>query len=225
MYNIRLKKKDGFSILAIILVIVAVIVAIGIWALSGESNTSSSSSSSAKISASAIINDSSSIKLAYDTLTINGASNTDIIFMPNVANKNNVLDTKDGISLPKASANIFKSDFVEPNGIWVMNKNFYSLKGSIGQPDTVIMLAGIKDTVCSQINNQQYGSTFIPTYPPFNNSEQFVQGATATNPNSNVQVDFSTGGTDTNSLDWESGCIKGATANDNNVYFRVLKAN
>ncbi len=225
MRNINIKNKNGFSILAVILVIVAVIVAIGVWALSGESNTSSSSSSSAKIAASAIINNASSIKLAYDTAVINGASPASITFMPNVAGSTNILDPVNGINLPKESANIFKADYLEPNGIWTLNKNFYAILGSPGQPEIAVTLAGIKDSVCQEINKNVNGSDFIPVYPPFNNSEQFVVGSTASNPNTTTQIDFSTGGTDTNSLSWELGCIKGANANDNNVFYRVLKIN
>lgn len=225
MRNIRIKNKDGFSILAVILVIVAVIVAIGVWALSGETNTSSSSSSSAKIASSAILNNASSIKLAYDTAVINGASPASITFVPNVPGLTNILDPVNGINLPKESANIFKADYIEPNGVWTMNKNFYSMLGSVGQPETAILLAGVKDTVCQETNKNVNGSDFIPVYPPFNNSEQFVVGSTAANPNTTTQIDFSTGGTDTNNLSWEMGCIKGASANDNNVFFRVLKIN
>lgn len=225
MRNIRIEKKNGFSILAVILVIVAVIVAIGVWALSGETNTSSSSSSSAKIASSAILNNASSIKLAYDTAVINGASPVSITFNPNVSSSTNILDPQNGINLPKESANIFKADFTEPNGIWTLNKNFYAILGSPGQPETAILLAGIKDTVCKELNKNINGSDFIPTYPPFNNSEQFVVGSTASNPNTTTAIDFSSGGTDTNNLNWEIGCIKGANANDNNVFFRVLKIN
>lgn len=228
MRNIRIKNKNGFSILAVILVIVAVIVAIGIWALSGESNTSASSSSSAKVAASAILNNASAIKSSYDTLLINGSNPATVVFLPNVASTAaapNVLDTVNGINLPKESANVFKGDYTEPNGVWTMNKSFYAILGSPGQPETAIFLAGIKDSVCKEINNTLYGSDFIPTYPPFNNSEQFVVGSTASNPNTTTQIDFSTGGTETNNLAWNNGCIKGATVNDNNVYFRVLKIN
>jgi|GEM_PF-2710432 hypothetical protein len=225
MRNIRIKQTKGFSILAVILVIVAVIVAIGVWALSGESNTSSSSSSSAKIASSAILNNASSLKLAFDTAVISGATAATITFQPNIPSSTNMLDPNNGINLPKENANIFKADYIEPNGVWTFSKTFYTLLGSPGQPETVVLLAGIKDTVCKELNKNVNGSDFIPTYPPFNTSEQFVTGSTASNPNTSVQVDFSSGGTDTNALQWEMGCIKGANGNDNNVFFRVLKIN
>jgi hypothetical protein len=58
----QIKKKNGFSILAIILVIVAVIVAIDILALSGQSINSSSADISTSILASTILNEFSDSK-------------------------------------------------------------------------------------------------------------------------------------------------------------------
>lgn len=155
MKTIKIKRKNGFSILAIILVIITVIVAIGIWAGSNS------------VMASSIVNDSSSIKLAYDSLVIQGASN--IIFMPNVASNgstSNILDPLNGIETPRPSAKAINTDLGgDPTGIWVLNKNFGSML-SPSNPDAAIVLSGIKDSVCKSINKTLYGSETIPEYGP-----------------------------------------------------------
>jgi type II secretory pathway pseudopilin PulG len=217
----RLKKRNGFSILAIILVIVAVIVAIGVWALSGTSNTSSASSSTSDIQVSALMNDTSAIKLAFDELIINGASDTSIVFVPNALSTPqapNVLDTVNGIAMPRPSSKMIRDDATEPNGIYVYSKTFAT--GS--QYKKAILLAGLKDSVCSGINKSLNGDANIPKYGSINDSQGFVTGATASNPNSNVVIDFSSNGLSAFS-GWTIGCIAGAGASDNNMFFRVLK--
>lgn len=221
MTNLNLQKRNGFSILAIILVIVAVIVAIGVWALSGKTNTNNSGDSSTSILASTIINDSSSIKLAYDTLNISGVSN--IIFMPNQAGANNILDPVNGITTYKASAQAINKDLPEPMGFWVYSKTFVTTLGP-SNPDTVILLSGVKDTVCKSINKTLYGSDLIPEYGPATGAQFFVNGATATNPNTTTAIEFATA-TGTRDLTWDIGCIKSPGATDQNLFFKVLKVN
>jgi len=218
----QIKKRNGFSILAIILVIVAVIVAIGVWALSGQTNTSSSADSSTSILASTIVNDSSSIKLAYDTLNIQNASN--IVFVPNQSsnsNSQNILDPLNSIAVLQAPSKAMNLEIGEPAGIWVYSKNFGTMNGPSNN-DTVVLLAGIKDTVCKSINKNLHGSEVIPEYGPFNGASQFVAGATALNPNTNAQVEFNSA-VITREIFWTSGCIRPLGATDQNVFFRVLK--
>jgi len=222
MKNLNLQKQNGFSILAIILVIVAVIVAIGVWALSGKTNTSNSGDSSVSIMASTIVNDSSSIKLAYDTLNIAGVSN--IIFMPNQTGQNNMLDPVNGITSSKANPKSINSDLGEPMGTWVYSKNFGTTLGP-SNPDTAILLPGVKDGVCKAINKTLFGSDTIPEYGPATGANFFVNGATVANPNTTQAIDFSSAGVQMNSLTWDMGCIRSPGSTDQNVFFKVLKVN
>lgn len=220
----RVKKQKGFSILAVILVIVAVIVAIGVWALSGQSNTNDSNKR-ASISASSLISESSSIKLAFDKIIINGDGvKSSITYMPGVPDKSNILDPSDGLSLSNGG-----DALIEDTDI----KNFVFSKkvavtgaGSNSKYDAVILLAGVKDAVCREVNHQMNGVALdfpIPAFEPLGGFREFIVGASASNPNSNVQLDFSTVVALRN-LNWANGgCIKGASNSEgNNVFYRVL---
>lgn len=223
----KLQKKNGFSILAIILVIVAVIVMIGVWALSGSSNTSSASSGSNSILASTLTADSSSIKLAFDTIVVNGGTPENIVFLPNTPSNSlapNMLDTINGIQLPNTSKKAFKDNAVEPNGVWTYNKNFSVVGVGTNSNDYAITIAGVKDSVCKAVNSTLYGSETIPVYGPANNSEGFVTGSTLSNPNTNVVIDFQSGGLSTAAQGWMVGCVGVSGNPDNNLFFQILKA-
>ena len=221
MKKLNYKKQQGFSILAVILVIVAVIVAIGVWALSGQTNTSNSGNSTSDIQASSIVNDASSIKLAFDSLLINGANSANIVFVPNQPSTGsvpNMLDPSNGIQYPKPNSNAIKATPDATQGIWVYNSTTF--KGSsVGTTaaDQTIVLAGLKDIVCQRINNTLYGLAVTPvttvTTPTL--------GATATAPTTTAAIDLSTV---TAANGWSSGCISTGTA-DSNFYFRILRAN
>lgn len=220
MKHIQLKQQQGFSILAVILVIVAVIVAIGVWALSGQTNTSNSSNSSADIQAASIVNDGGSIKLAFDTLIINGTSAANITFIPNTAGTGNMLDPTTGIQSPKPNSNAIRTGATVPDGLWVYNPTAF--KGAtVGTTaaDQAIVLSGIKDSVCSRINNTLYGSTVLPVL----SAAAPVTSATAAAPTTAAAIDLSSIAA-TPPTGWTSGCIATGTA-DSNFYFRILKAN
>ncbi|MCU6498205.1 hypothetical protein LPN04_10415 [Rugamonas sp. A1-17] len=220
----KINKKNGFSILAVILVIVAVIVAIGVWALSGQANTNDSSKS-ATIAASSIINESASIKLAFDKIIINGdATKQNVIYKPTVQDKANILDPTNGINLSNGGKGLIDSVSITN---YVYDKNALILgAGSNSKHDAVILLAGVKDAVCKEINAQLNGAALtdtIPTFGPVQDYAGFIAGASATDPNTSVQLDFSQAA-GTNALNWSNGgCIRGANFYDgNNVFYRVL---
>lgn len=228
MKNINIKSRNGFSILAIILVIVVIIVAIGLWALSGQTNTNSTNDSGNTLLAQTIMQDSGSIKLAYDTLTISGATSSNIVFMPNIpssSNAPNMLDPVNGISLPTPPAKAINTDLGgAPTGIWTYSKVFNS-NISNSNPDYAIILSGITDGVCKQINKTLYNSDNIPEYGPASGAPFFTSGATATNPNTNQAIDLPSGGVQVNSLPWDKGCIRSPGSTNQNAFFRILKIN
>jgi type II secretory pathway pseudopilin PulG len=222
MKNLNIKTKNGFSILAIILVIVAVVSAIGIWALSGKSNTSNSGDASNSLLASSLIQDSSSFKLAYDTLQINGTSN--IVFVPGLNAANNILDAKTGVEYSTPSSNVIRTGATAPEGKWVYMTQFYS-GANLSQADIAVVVAGVKDTVCKQINKTLYGSDYIPAYTTVTTGAGFVTGATPAAPTSTFAIDFNSIAEFKN-LPWTVGCIA-ASGNlaDHNLFYRVIKIN
>ena len=225
MKRINSNKQQGFSILAVILVIVAVIVAIGVWALSGQTNTSSSGNSTSDIQASSLVNDSGALKLAYDTLVINGSSASSIVFVPNTASTPgapNVLDPVNGVQLPKPNANAIKVGAGATEGIWVFNKTGFVGNGvGTASADPVVLVAGIKKTVCERVNNTLYGSTTIPV-STLATSAAATTGALSTSPTSTAAVDISAVAA---AAGWTSGCFTTVAGGEDNVYFRVLKQN
>lgn len=218
--KMKLIRKTGFSILAVILVIVAVIVAIGLWALSGSSNTSNSSDSATNIAVSSILNDSSAIKLQWDTLLINSADSNKIKFDPtDSTSENNVFNLNNGIAQPSVNSKVIREGAASPEGLWVYSKSLSV--NSNANPDNVIVLAGIKDTVCKELNKQINNSDTTPVATSMNFGSSYVLGATKSNPNTAVVVDFPSVGV---TQQWNMGCIAGGTP-DSNLFYRVLKMN
>lgn len=220
-----ISNDKGFSILAVILVIVAVIVAIGVWALSGQTNTSNSSNSATDIQATSIMNNAAAIKSNYDRLVIEGNNYKNIVFIPNTASTAtapNILDPVNGIQVPTVNKNALRSGIADPEGIWVYNPTSFtaSYVGDRTLADPSIMIAGIKDSVCQRINNQLYGSTYIPKISGYSAGGMFVSGATSAAPTSNATIGIFV----PEDMYWTSGCISANATADNNLYFMVLKA-
>lgn len=225
--NFKLSKEKGFSILAVILVIVAVIVAIGIWSLSGQSNSSTASDKTVDVQISGILNDANAIKLAFDNLIINGASSSSIVFTPNVASTAsapNVLDPINGITLPKVNPNLIRDGATEPEGIWVYRNNIVPPSGvGTGVPTSIILLAGVKDTICQKMVSNLYNNPITPYRSGTAGSSVLVLGATYANPNS-TQTNMMFSGSGNNSSSGRTlGCIRASAGGvDNNIIYQIL---
>lgn len=220
MKKINSSAQKGFSILSVILILVVIIAAIGIWALSGSTNTSGASSGGAKIQASSILNDSSSIKLAFDSLIINGTHKDSITY----ALDGSVNSMLTGMAAPTVSANSFKSDAFGSEGYFVHSKVVGLNITNDNNQHPVIMLAGLKNSVCEQLNSDLHGTTQIPVYASFTDARQFTAGATRDNPNTTAPVDFKSNGLGAGHIteNWTQGCISGTNTTDSNLYFRKL---
>lgn len=172
MNQFNTNKQKGFSILAVILVIVAVIVAIGVWALSGQTNTSSSGNKTNDIKAAAIINDGAAIKLAFDTLVINGSNANSITLIPNTASTPaipNLADPTNGIQITKLNSK-FLNDNPAPNaGLWMLKTIDYTTFVS-----QVVMISGLNEDICKRINFQLHGVSAIPNLPTGNNNTYWI---------------------------------------------------
>lgn len=224
MKNVKLmsgkKRQGGFSILGVILVVVAIVGVLGVWAMSGQTNTSTAATSAGDVMASSIVNDGSAIKATFDTLLVNGSAATSITFIPATAGASNMLDPTSGIQKPNPNANaVVNTTF--PNAAWIYKGAGFKGNG-IGTvaDDQTMILGGIKDGVCGQINNRLYGSTTIPASALAETA--FTTGATAAAPSSTNASDLSA---IAGVAGWMAGCVTTTAGVDNNVYFRVLKAN
>lgn len=224
-YIYKNKKQKGFSILAVILVIVAVIVVIGVWALSGQANVESTSEkSTSDVQANIIINDSSSIKLAFDNLIINGISSDNITFLPNLSSSTNMLDPITGIQTPMVNRNSIKNGALSNEGFWTYIPKYFQGQaiGSLGAGsyDQTILLSGVKHKVCETINQTIHGSTFIPKSVA-STTGALTLGATTANPNSIIPIPLTQ--SPDNMVGWMSGCVTTAAGGDDNFYFRILR--
>lgn len=217
--NIK-KKQSGFSILIVLIAVVALIGALAAWLMSGQSNTSSTSTSGADVTGSSIVNDGISIKTAFDLLLVNGVSASNITFVPNTAGAANMLDTTSGISKPVPNANAVSS-VTFPSGAWIYNATGF--KGNaIGTAavDQAMVVFGVKDAICAQINNRLRGSTAIPVSGLA--VATVTTGATAAAPTATGAADISAVAA---VAGWDSGCMTTLEGADKNMFFRVLKAN
>ena len=213
-------KQGGFSILGVILVVVAIVGVLGVWAMSGQTNTATAASSSADVMGSSVVNDGSAIKATFDTLLVNGSAATSITFIPATAGASNMLDPTNGIQKPNPNSNaVINTTF--PNGAWIYKSAGFKGNGiGTATDDQVIILGGVKDGVCGQINNRLYGATTIPASGLA--STAFTTDATAGAPTSTTAADISAVA---GVAGWMAGCVTTTNGVDNNVYFRVLKAN
>lgn len=224
---LSIKKQKGFSILAIILVIVAVVSAIGVYAASGESNIDSLKGST-DIMGSALINDAVNIQNSYNQLILNGTNPSSIVFIPNTASTPtapNILDPTNGIVSNGVNSNIVRSGAAVTEGMWVLNNTGFGLASGLGtsQTDPALLMVGIKDSVCKEINYNLYGSTTIPSFgsPSLPSPSTMITGATVANPMSNYP--FSS--TQAAFANWMRGCVRLGNKADWNMYFHVLKVN
>lgn len=217
----RRNRQRGFSILGVILVIIGIIVAIGVWTMAGQTNSNTATVSTADTLASALLNDSSTLKTKFDTLTIGlAASNPAVVtFVPGGTAPENMLN---GDPQPKVASQT-AIDVAGPNGIWVYTKTFNADGVGTAAADYAMVVAGVKDAVCKRVNNSLKGSETIPTYTGLTTAAAFVAGATLTNPNASVAIDFATHGLP--NLGWSAGCISAGGVSDQNLFFRVVKVN
>ncbi len=223
MKLISIKKKNGFSILAIILVIVAVIVAIGVWALSGESNSGSSQSTTSDVQASSILNDTGSIMSQFDRWIISGYTAERIIFKPNENNPYNLLDPNSGIAAMRPPSGVIRGEAAIPEGMYVYTKTIKGNQIGTEKNDYGIIVAGVKASTCRRLNYSLYGSETIPKVSAVANSAAFVSGATAADPTSTTLIDLSTNDA---LIGWAKGCVASASSDsDENVFFRIMKPN
>lgn len=213
-----IKRKNGFSILTIILVIVAVTVAIGIWAISGNSNVGQLSSNTNDIKINAIFNEANNIKGQFDYLLTKGYDPRTIVYIPNVASTNsapNILDPVNGINIPIPDTSLLNSTLsLKP--FWVYNYNTGITGGSMTM---VIYLFGINDDICKRINYLLFGSPTIYNAPlnvnyystslsGFSSNYPMVTGTPSFPPGPNGQ---------------HYGCFGKTTTPNQNIYYRALK--
>lgn len=220
---IRVNNNKGFSILAVILIIAVIIGAIGTWILSGSNDIVSKNNNSLSAGVSALINDSSSIKNTYDQFILNGIDYNSIVFMPNVASNSgamNLLDPTNGLNLPQVNKNILRYDYVTPGeGIWIYNsQNFLANVGDTGLADPTIVVNGISDAACNEINKQITGTAFKYNIN-INNFD--TSDANISNPNTTAFINF---GFISSMAGVNMGCASMASNYNKNFFFRVLKA-
>lgn len=211
--KIKLYKYNGFSILAVILVIVAIIVAIGIWALSGQSNTSNTSNNSMDLAVEGLINDSANLKDTVESYVINGGVINSIDY------------TNSGYSYEQTKVNpkLLKSNPTVYEGIFVINpSNFYGLNvGDNASTDTALLVGGINDSACKNINSKLNGTTNIPVITNFNDSSSAVKTITGVK---NYNYNYFYLGSIAEINGWTGGCLSVKNIADNNIYFFILHA-
>lgn len=205
-------KSKGFSILAVILVIVAVIVGIGIWALSGQTNTSNYSENNLNIAVSALINDSATLKTEYDRIVINGGDPTKAADQNEVFIYNNVFTF--ALTLPVNNNIIKKDSNYLDQGYWLLGSVVGNNVGTVA-PDPALVILGVKQDICKQINKNLYGTTNIPTTTISNPIASSGRNPIFYSPD--ISALTATSG-------WLQGCVGTDRGIDANMFFRIVAA-
>lgn len=224
----RLKKKNGFSALAVILIIVAVIVAIGIWTTSGQTNVSNANMDD--IYASAIITDAEKIKLGFQKIEINGGihsyfvgggSGSNIIKYSPLSTPGdpyNVLDPKFGIKKVVVNKAALNASIPSSEGVFTYSSlGMLTNLGNVSKAEHAIVLYDIRDSVCKSINKTLNGTSTIPALV-FNNPHLPEESNLK-----NYETIDMRNVSDVNG--WVAGCVSYMSGADRGVYFQILKVN
>lgn len=170
------------------------------------------------------------IRLAFDSLKIQGNTPTSIVFLPNTASTSsapNMLDPNNGLQIPKVNPKAIKDSPSATQGYWVYNKNNFKPGMYIGKivgardPYQTVFISGIKQNICSKINESLHNYPRPYVSESYTDINIITAGATPTNPNTNSGIDFSLD-TSEDAARWTAGCVKFGTASDDNFYFHLL---
>lgn len=215
------RNQGGFAVLPLLLLAVIIGGALVAWAATSRSNTSAAQDGNNKVMASSIIDEGKSQEQTFTNLVTNGVVATSITY-DNTSGQG-IFDPNVGIIKPIPQGNAMQpaASLGATEGFWVYNKQFKGNGiGTQAGPDYVVTVGGIKNGVCSKINDVLYslGSTTAP--PAVAAAESaFVGGATVATP-------VSTGSPDLSStaavLNWPAGCVQ--TSDGKYVYFHVINA-
>lgn len=219
----HIKKQNGFSILAVILVIVAVVIAIGIWALSGNSNTQNTSNAGHEALTMSLINDGLIIKSVYDKYLITGIHPELIVYKPGLAwdvKNPNILDPVEGISIPNVSRKLIREGASFPEGAWLYVPIYTNSTSGVIDSQAAIVI-GVTDKVCSNINRILFGDSRVPKSN--DTLANLIAGVTNMNPTIaelNAEINIS----EFPKMErWPNGCLNLEDKPDNNVYFQTMK--
>lgn len=210
------RKQKGFSILAIILVIVAAIVAIGVWSLSGNINLSPASTSTLDIAISGLLADADNIKNTVDTTLIKKGADY----------KSQITYNTFTYDRPAINAKLIRSTLGNSEGKWTINPNNFFASGISGyndNPDTTLLVGGITDVACKNINNKINGTTVMPVLTTYPSSNDAVSLISASVPGYTFNYIYLP--SITQLAGWTRGCISVRNIPDNNIFFFVLIAN
>lgn len=223
--KIKLYQKNGFSILAVILVIVVVIVAIGAWGLSGQSNSANNAKNSIDVQAANLLNDGLAFKNTYEKYKLQGVNQNNITYVPNTSNTAttfNLADPTVGISIPTISSQIINSNPTTNEGYWAYLKFVATPLGrTMGGNDyeKVMVVGGIKDSVCKRINYSISGNESIINLN--GTSDTLLSGISKTTPNTEDSIYFPPG----ISIGYAGCGGRLAAQPDKNIFYVILQIN
>ncbi|RQR65536.1 hypothetical protein DIE18_03550 [Burkholderia sp. Bp9125] len=215
------RNQKGFAVLPLLLLAVIIGGALVAWAATSRSNTSAAQDGNNKVMASSIIDQGKAQEQTFTNLVTNGVTPTSITY--DTTTGQGVFDPNVGIikPIPQGNALVPAAGLGATEGFWVYNKNFKGNGiGTQAGVDYVVTVAGIKNGVCSKINDVLYatGSTTAP--PSVASAESaFVGGATVSNPVSTGTADLTSTAAVAN---WPAGCVQ--TSDGKYVYFHVVNA-
>jgi len=213
------REQKGIAVLPLLLMAVIIGGALVAWAATSRSNTSSATDGNNKVMASSIIDQAKSQEQTFTNIVTNGIAPTSVTY--DTATGKGIFDPNIGIIKPIPTGNSLQTPLGSTEGIWVYNTSFKGNGiGTQAGVDYIVTLAGLKNGVCSKVNDVLYatGNVAPPTVSLAESA--FVGGATTAVPvSTSAGADLS--GTAA-IVNWPAGCVQ--TTDGKYVYFHVVNA-
>jgi len=220
--NTMQHKQKGIAVLPLLLMAVIIGGALVAWAATSRSNTSAATDGNNKVMASSIIDQAKAQEQTFTNLVTNGVTAATITY--DTTTGQGVFDPNVGIikPIPQGNAMLPAASLGATEGFWAYNKVFKGNGiGTQAGVDYIVTLGGIKNGVCSKINDVLYalGATTAPPSVALAEAA-FVGGATPAAPTStSAAADLSSTAA---VLNWPAGCVQ--TSDGKFVYFHVVNA-
>ncbi|WP_432263146.1 hypothetical protein [Cupriavidus sp. TMH.W2] len=212
-------KQKGIAVLPLLLMAVIIGGALVAWAATSRSNTSAATDGNNKVMASSIIDQAKSQEQTFTNLVTNGITPATVTY--DTTTGKGIFDPNVGIIKPIPGGNSMQTPLGATEGFWTYNTAFKGNGiGTQAGVDYIVTLAGLKNGVCSKVNDVLYalGNVAPPTVALAESA--FVGGATNA-----VPVSTSSGADLSGTaavLNWPAGCVQ--TSDGKYVYFHVVNA-
>jgi hypothetical protein len=212
-------REKGFSIVAAF-VLIAVLMGVVVYFMAGRGiSTSVAGSYGDTARASAILGQAGYLQSGFDAMVSTGVDPSKITFDQTATY--GLFNASTGGAQTQLVDQSAISGVTAQDGFWAYRKTAMKATG-VGSGATStgsygVVLSGLRQQVCEQINKQLYGSTTVVTHATLTKSA-VISNATKTSPTDTTTMTDFTGAGGTSS--WDRGCFQ--TKDSTYVYFQFI---